>query len=389
MFTLILIVIYIAFIGLGIPNSLFGAAWPAIYEDLGLSLSDANYITVLISGFTALAGLFSARVTIKFGVGRVTLACTALIGVALLGFSVSGNVWFMCLCAIPLGIATGVMDAALSNYIALHYKAIHMNLLHCFFGLGASLSLYLMSIMLEHSTWSEGYRTVALIQFAITAVVLAALPLWKKVNAKTETEEDNVQPRNISVIKMARMPSVRLVWLICVATNAIEGVCSVWGSTYLVFGYEFGVEEAAKALTLYTIGMTLGRFMAGLLSAKITGWRLIYLCSGIVFVSIIMMFVPIPAVAVTGLFLVGLGNGPIYPNIMYLAPQNFGKDISSSIIGSQMAAAYAGIMIAPPIFGYLAEAFDASLMPVYLIACFVLMILAIYFFVRRIGAEKK
>ena len=163
MFTLILIVIYIAFVGLGFPNSLFGAAWPAIYEDLNLSLSDANYVTVLISGFTALAGLFSARVTNRFGIGRVTLVCTGLIGVSLLGFSVSGNLWFMCLCAIPLGIATGIMDAALSNYIPLHYKALHMNFMHCFFGLGASLSLYLMSIMLKKSSWNNGYRRVALV----------------------------------------------------------------------------------------------------------------------------------------------------------------------------------------------------------------------------------
>lgn len=385
MLTLILIVIYIAFIGLGFPNSLFGAAWPAIYQDLHLSLSDANYITVLISGFTALSGLFSARVTNKFGIGSVTLACTGLIGFSLLGFSVSGNLWFMCLCAIPLGIATGIMDAALNNYIALHYKTIHMNFMHCFFGLGASVSLYLMSIMLEKSSWSEGYRTVALIQFAITIIVMAALPLWSKVRVQKEVGAETEKNRNISVLEMAKMSSVRWVWLICITTSAIEGVCSAWGSSYLVFGYDFSVKEAAKVIALHTVGMTLGRFLSGLLSTKLSGWRLIYLCSGIVFVSIIMMFIPIPSVAVAGLFLMGLGNGPIYPNIMHLAPQNFGKDISGSIIGSQMATAYAGIMIAPPIFGYLAEAFGASIMPGYLTTCFAPMMVAIYFFVRKGG----
>lgn len=380
MLTLILMIVYMAFIGIGFPNTIFGAAWPAIYEDLHLALSDGNYVNILVSGCTALAGFFSARLVNKYGTAKVTFAGSCLIGISLLGFSVSGNLLCLCLCAIPLGLTTGVLDAALNNYVASHYKPMFTNLLHCAFGVGASLSLYVMSAMLERSDWNAGYRKVAMVQFVISALVLAILPAWKKLERNAEKEAEQEETVTLSLREMFGMPMVRLIWMICLATNVIEGVCSGWGSTYLVLSRGFTAEDAAMVVSAFTIGMTIGRFGSGLMAAKMSGWSIVYIGSGVTLISLFMLLIPSPMCLIAGFFLVGLGNGPIYPTMIQLTPIHFGRKFSGSIIGAQVGFTYFGFMAGPAIFGYMAQLISTDLLPYYMILFYVIMVLCIWKF---------
>ncbi len=374
--TILLIVIYIAFIGLGVPDSLFGTAWPAIYQEFGLPVSDANFITLLISGGTVLSSLMSARVIHKYGTANVTAVSTAMTAAALLGFSISHQLLWLCLFAIPLGLGAGAIDAALNNYVALHYKAIHMNLIACFYGVGITVSPYLMSFALRgQDGWRGGYRVVFFMQCAIAAITILSLPIWKKVHGG-ETEAEEAAPRPIPISTLARRRDVRLSWLIFVGSCAIEFTCNYWGSTYLTSVKGMAVDKAAQMITFYYVGVTLGRFLSGLLSTRVSSWRLVYIGQGILLAAILLIVLPLPAgAAVAGLFLIGLGNGPIFPNLVYLTPQSFGQEISQSVMGTQMAAANTGILLMPPIFGFLAQAFGADIFPYYLLAMFALLVL--------------
>ena len=383
MITLLLVIIYIAFIGLGLPHSLFGAAWPAIQLDFGVSIDAANYVTLIISGFTVVSSMLGARLTKKFGTSRVVASSTLLAALALLGFSFAENIVVMCLFAIPLGLSAGATDSSLNNYIALNYSAMHMNFLHCFYGVGVMTSPYLMSIILDKSGWQSGYRVIFAIQIGIAAIMLLSLPLWKKVGG-VEAEEEDKNARPLSYITMAKTGAIRLDWLMCIAINAIEGVVGIWGATYLVNAHGLTEARAAGAITLFYIGIAGGRFLSGILSNKISERRLISLGTVIMMAGIASMMIPLKALAILGLFLVGLGNGPVYPNIMHLTPENFGKAHSNSVVGSQMATAYFGIMIAPPIFGILAKWISASVFPIYLLVWGVIFIIASAFFKKKI-----
>lgn len=374
MATLLLIVIYIAFIGLGIPDSLFGAAWPAIYPEFGVPMSLASVVTLLISACTAVSSLSSARLINRFGTGLITLVSTALTAIALLGFSLSGALWWLCLFAVPLGLGAGAIDSALNNYVALHYRATHMSFLHCFYGVGVSLSPYLMSLALgEQNNWRGGYRVAFFIQLTISAVALLALPLWGRVQ-QNETASKTVAPRTLPLRQQARTPAIRAVWGLFVTSVAIEFTCGTWGSTFLVNARGLTAETAARVVTFYYIGMTLGRFLSGVLAARLAGWRLIRIGQGVVFAAIVMLAIPSPVTAGIGLFLVGLGNGPAFPNLTYLTPHSFGADVSQSVMGTQLAASYVGTMAVPPLFGLLAQTFGAGLFPWFLLVLYALLI---------------
>lgn len=389
MVTALLIVIYIAFIGLGLPHSLFGAAWPAIQADFSVSIDSANYITILISGFTVIASMLGARLVNKFGTRTVVTFSTIFAALALLGFSLSTNLWMMCIFAIPLGFSSGAIDASLNNYIALHYSAMHMNFMHCFYGIGIMTSPYVMSMMLKNNTWQTGYRVIFLLQLVIAAIIISTFPLWKKVTHKhTVSNNQDAPAENLSYIKMAKNPSIRLDWLMCIAINAVEGVAGVWGSSYLIYAHKFTEAEAAGSITMFYIGMALGRFVSGLLSAKMESWKIIKIATAIMIAGTLMMFIPVPLIAVFGLFFVGFGNGPVYPNIMHLTPRNFNEKHSGSILGSQMAAAYFGILIGPPIFGYLANLISASVLPAYIAVWNVIFVVAAALFLRKIKQKK-
>ena len=388
MATILLIVIYIAFIGLGIPDSLFGTAWPAIYPEFGLPVSAASFVPVLVSCGTFVASLMSARLINRFGAGKITAASTAMTALALLGFSLSHHLAALCLLAIPLGLGAGAIDAALNNYVAIHYQAAHMNFIACFYGIGITLSPYLMSFALSgQGGWRGGYRFVSIIQILIALLTILSLPLWQKAGAAGDGQPDTA-PRTVPLRELAKQPSIWLVWLIFFGSCAIEYTCNTWGSTFLITAKGMAAGQAAQMITVYYVGMTLGRFLSGVLSRKVKSWDLIRMGQGVVLAAILLILLPLPtAAAVAGFFLVGLGNGPVFPNLVHLTPRNFGEDISQSVMGSQMAAANSGILFMPPVFGLLAQAFGAWLFPWYLLALFALMLVPTLLSVRRLKKQ--
>lgn len=365
MSTLLLIIIYITFIGLGIPDSVFGTAWPAIYSEFDLPVSYANFITLTISGGTIISSLLSAKLIRCFGTGGITAISTIVTAVALFGFSVSTNFLFLWLMAIPLGLGAGAIDTALNNYAALHYRASHMSFLHCFYGIGVSCSPFLMSFALaKNSNWHNGYLMVFFIQFAIAILSVATLPVWKHVKTSESNEEENSV---IDFRSLLKMPKLYTVGLIFFSSCAIEYTCGNWGSTFLVEARNFFADRAARIITFYYIGMTLGRFLSGVLATKISSLRLVLIGQATVTAAILLMLLPLPNIfSGVALFLIGLGNGPIYPNMIYLTPQNFGKNISQSVMGLQMVLAYIGILCAPVLFGILAQKLGINILPFYL-----------------------
>lgn len=379
----LLIVIYVAFIGLGVPDSLIGSAWPAVHAQLNIPVEAVSFITFIISGCTVLSSMFSARILNKIGTAKVTAFSTAMTAVALLGFSFAQSFLVMVLLAVVLGLGAGAIDSGLNNYVALHFKASHMNFLHCFYGVGVSLSPYLMSVALSSAGWRGGYRYAFYVQAAIAVLLILSVPLWKKSSPDTQAEEE--KSTNLTLWQMAKMPEVRQVWVVMLATNAIEYACGVWGSTYLVEQKGFSAELGALALTVYYVGMSIGRFVSGLISGKISTWKRIGIGSAILAPAIVLMLLPLSGtVTVAGLFLIGLGNGSIYPNMIHLTPHNFGKEVSQSVMGSQIAFAYIGVMLAPPMVSLISSVFGIAVYPILLAALYVIMIIAIRCFVNRI-----
>ena len=384
----LLVVIYVAFIGLGVPDSLIGSAWPAIHSEMNIPVEAVSILTFIISGCTVLSSMFSAGILNKLGTAKVTAFSTAMTAAALLGFSFAPSFWFMIPLAVVLGLGAGAIDSGLNNYVALHFKASHMNFLHCFYGVGVSLSPYLMSQALSDAGWRGGYRYAFYVQAAITLLLIISIPMWKKSSSADESEDEN--STNLTLFQMAKMPEVRQVWIIMLATNAIEYACGVWGSTYLVSEKGFEAKHGALALTVYYVGMSIGRFVSGLLSEKISTWKRIGLGTIILAPAIAIMLLPLHgAVTVVGLFLVGLGNGSIYPNMIHLTPHNFGKEVSQSVMGSQIAFAYIGVMLAPPAVSLISRLFGIKIYPVLLAALYVIMVIALRCFVNRLKKLNK
>lgn len=384
----LLVVIYIAFIGLGVPDSLIGSAWPAVHTEMNIPVESVSVITFIISGCTVLSSMFSAGVLNKLGTAKVTAFSTAMTAAALLGFSLAPSFVFMIPLAVILGLGAGAVDSGLNNYVALHFKASHMNFLHCFYGVGVSLSPYLMSLALNNTGWRNGYRYAFCVQLFIAILLIISLPLWKKPAEAEQTEEE--KGISLSFFKMARMSDVRLVWIIMLATNAIEYACGVWGSTYLVAEKGFQTKHGALALTVYYVGMSVGRFVSGLLSDKISTWKRIGIGSAILAPAIVLMLLPLSGtVTVIGLFLVGLGNGSVYPNMIHLTPHNFGKEVSQSVMGSQIAFAYIGVMLAPPMVSVLTTVFGIEVYPVFLAILYLIMIIALRCFINQLKKKKR
>jgi fucose permease len=293
--------------------------------------------------------------------------------------------------AIVLGLGAGAIDSGLNNYVALHCKASHMNFLHCFYGVGVSLSPYIMSQAFESVGWRGGYRYAFYVQSAIAILLIVSLPMWKNPSSEEQAEEE--KGVTLTLWQMAKNREVRQVWVIMLMTNAIEYACGVWGSTYLVEEKGFNIEHGALALTIYYVGMSLGRFLSGLLANKIKTWKRIFIGSVILAPAIVIMLLPLPNVfAVLGLFLIGLGNGSIYPNMIHLTPHNFGKEVSQSIMGSQIAFAYIGVMLAPPMVSLISGVFGIKVYPVLLALLYVVMVATLKCFVnclKKQGRYKK
>lgn len=373
---LLLAIIYIAFISLGLPDALLGAAWPIMHSELGVEVFFAGGISLIIAGGTILSSLMSDRLTKLLSPGKVTALSVALTALALFGFSVSTEYWQLLLWAIPYGLGAGSVDACLNNYVALHYSSRVMSWLHCMWGLGASVGPYVMGFALTGGlSWNMGYRIIALFQVALTAVLLLSLPLWKKRDTQTGAE-NGVQTAALSLKEVFSISGAKELMLAFFCYCAVEQTAILWGSSYLVMHHGLDKEIAASLASMFLIGLTLGRAVSGFLTAKLNDTNMIRLGQGIVVLGILLMFMPFGSeVAMVGLLLIGLGCAPIYPCVIHSTPDHFGADKSQAIIGVQMASAYLGTLTMPPLFGLIANYVSASLLPAYLAVLTGVMIL--------------
>lgn len=378
MATILFLLIAIIYIGLGLPDSLLGAAWPAIYVDLNLPISYANFITILISLGTVGASLFSAKIINKFGTGLVTAISTLLTAIGLIGFSISSSMLWFCLFSIPLGVGAGAIDAAINNYVAVNYNSLCVNLVHCFYGIGVALSPFIMGVALSfNNNWELGYRLVFFIQTVVCLFAFIAIPIWKKVSENKQGTVEEVKPITLTFKQMVKMPAVRTAWILVFSSVALEFTCGIWCCSFLVNAELMAESSAAKMLTFYYIGMTLGRLVSGFVSAKLGAMRTTFIGHAFVGIAIVILMLPLPSIVKgVALFFIGFGNGPTFPNITYLTPINFGKDLSQSIVSSQMTACNLGILLVPPIFGLIADYLDIKLFPYFLCILFIIMVVS-------------
>ena len=376
MYQLLLVIIYMAFISLGLPDSLLGAAWPNMYTEFNVPLSYAGIISAIIAGGTVVSSLQSDRMTLKFGTGKVTAVSVAMTAAALLGFSVTHSFPLLCLWAIPYGLGAGSVDASINNYVALHYKSRHMSWLHCMWGVGAATGPYIMGRALTGGLgWNSGYRTIGLMQIALTAVLFISLPLWKTGISETPVESAEEEPRKPIPLKdVLRIRGAKEVLICFFCYCGIEQTAGLWASSYMSLYKGVPADTAASFGSMFFIGITAGRAVSGFLTIRFNDKTMIRLGQGIILLGIIIMLIPAGAVpSVIGLILIGLGCAPIYPCIIHSTPAHFGRDKSQAVIGVQMAFAYMGTLGMPPLFGILANAISVSLLPFYLLALLALM----------------
>ena len=376
MATLLLIVIFIDFIGLGIPDSLFGAAWPAINSDFGLPISAANAVTVTMTVCSIISSLMSAKLTEKFSTSKIAAVSTALTAVGLFGFSISKNIYMMFFFTLFLGFGAGAIDAALNNYVAVHYRASHMNFLHCFYGIGVTLSPYLMSLALKNRSWQTGYRLAFIIQLVISIIAFASLPLWQKNGRLSESSDE--KSGKSSFAELVKLPGIKSTWLVFFGSCALEYVSGTWSSSFLVNSRGITVDRAALFVTVYYGGIALGRFLSGIFSSKLKPQQIILIGTILIIPAIVLVSQPfIPNLIAVGMFLIGLGNGPLYPNMVHLTPIRFGAQRSQAVMGSQMAAAYIGILSMPALTGFLAQKFSTDIFPYCLAALYGIMLISL------------
>ncbi len=375
MASVLLLLIYLAFISLGIPDSLFGAAWPTMGRDLGTALSAGGVVTSLISGATIVSSLLSARVIRRFGTGLVTAVSVGMTALALVGFSLAPGFVWLCLLALPLGLGAGCVDSGLNHYVSLHYSANQMNLLHGFYGIGVSLSPYLMAVALERGGWRQGYGLLGLAQAAIGLLLLLTLPLWKRVAHKEGTIQPNATPLPLS--RQLRLPGVAAALAAFSCSCGLEYTAGIWGSTYLVAARGLSPEAGARGITLYYVGMTAGRMLSGFTARRLGSRRLILWGQCLVGLGVAALLLPLPARGVVAaLFVIGFGNGPVFPNLLHRTPQHFGREASQSVMGLQMAASYLGITLLPPLGGVLVQHLGSGIFPIWLLFLFGCMTLA-------------
>lgn len=379
---LLLAIIYLAFISLGLPDSLLGSAWPTMYIQFDVPISYAGIISMIIAGGTIISSLQSDRLTKWLGTGKVTAISVAATAVALFGFSFSHSFWALCLWAIPYGLGAGSVDASLNNYVALHYKSRHMSWLHCMWGVGATTGPYIMGIALSAGHgWNMGYRYIGVIQMILTAALIFSLPLWKGRTEEAEVEELQTDPAEnakmvLSVREILKISGAREVMICFFCYCALEQTTGLWASSYLSLHKGIPAETAAAFASLFFIGITVGRAISGFVTMKLNDIQMIRLGQGIIVAGIVAMILPGSNIlAMAGLILIGLGCAPIYPCVIHSTPAHFGADKSQAIIGVQMAFAYIGTMLMPPLFGLIARGISVALLPFYLFVILVVMII--------------
>lgn len=386
MVNLLLAVIYVAFISLGLPDAVLGAAWPTMSVDLGAPISWAGGISMTISAGTIVSALLSDRMTLHFGAGKVTAVSVALTALALFGFSVAPNYWVLILLAIPYGLGAGGVDAALNNYVAIHYESRHMSWLHAMWGIGALTGPYVMGFALGAGQgWPWGYRYISILQVALTAILIFSLPLWKKRSeAKTgevsgesdgTVNDETRKPLGVRGVLAIRGAKEILVMFFCYC--ALESTAMLWGSSYMVLGKGIDKTTAAMWASLFCIGITVGRLASGFLTMKFNDPTMIRLGQALVLTGIVSMLLPLPynIGTIVGLMIIGLGCAPIYPCVIHSTPVYFDEDKSQAIVGMQMACAYVGSMCMPPVFGLIAQHISVLWFPLYMLVFLVLMVI--------------
>lgn len=371
MYSFLLALIFLAFISLGLPDSLLGSGWPAMHAELNVPVSFMGIVSMVISGGTIVSSLFSDKLTRKIGTRVVTVVSVFLTVVALFGFSFSNKFWLLIIFAIPYGLGAGAIDAALNNYVALHYKARHMSWLHCFWGVGTIVSPFIMGFALTNSSWNDGYRIVGFIQLAIAILLLATLPVWK-VNKKTEIQEQ----KSVGLLGALKIKGVPFLLVGFFAYCAAEATAMQWASTYFVEVKGIAAEQAAMFASLFFIGITAGRFICGFITDKLGDRKMIIIGCCILTCGIVSLFIPVNSymLSLVGFVVIGLGCAPVYPCIIHSTPNNFGAENSGAIIGIQMASAYVGSTFIPPLFGLLGNLIGFEIMPVFLLVFVALMI---------------
>lgn len=373
MYILLLSIIYVSFISLGLPDGLLGAGWPSMHPDLNVPVGFAGIVSMTISACTVVSSLLSDRLIHRFGTGKVTAVSVAMTAAALFGFSFSTQFWMLILWALPYGLGAGSVDTALNNFVALHYKAKHMSWLHCFWGIGATAGPYIMGFCLSHGMgWPRGYRTIGIIQVVLTAMLFISLPLWKR-NKQAEADEEESKPHSLR--EVIRIPGAKQILITFFCYCAIESGTGLWGSSYMVNYRGVSAEKAASWIALYYLGITIGRGVSGFVTLKLNDRQMIRLGQGIILVGLALVLIPAGEVVLcAGLLLVGLGCAPIYPSVIHSTPENFGREASQSMVGVQMASAYCGSTLMPPVIGFLMSHVSMALYPFLLLIIMALML---------------
>lgn len=377
MIQILLLIIYVAFISLGLPDGLLGAAWPTMYIDIGVPISTAGIISMVIAFGTIISALFSDKLTYLLGTGKVTALSVAMTCVALYGFSFSDHIIALLLWSIPYGLGAGSVDAALNNYVAIHYSSRHMSWLHCMWGIGASIGPYLMGYAISCSKgWEQGYIYVGFIQIVLTVVLFLSLPLWKGRSNITDSSEQEDDRKPMKLIEIIKIPGVNAVLITFFCYSALESTSGLWAASYLQLAKGLDEGTAASMASLFYIGITVGRAINGFLTIKLSDTKLIRLGQGLVLMGVVILMLPLNiGFTFAGIVIVGLGCAPIYPCVIHSTPARFGVKRSQAIVGVQMASAYIGTMIMPPIFGILADTFSMIIWPFYLVTILLLMII--------------
>lgn len=396
--TVLLIIIYLAFISLGLPDSLLGAAWPSMYPDMKVPISYAGIVSMIISGGTIVSSLFSDRLIRKSGTGLVAFISTLTTSLALFGFSFSKKFYMLCLFAIPLGLGAGAIDAALNNFVALYYKAKHMSWLHCFWGVGAMTGPVIMSYFLTQGyAFRLGYRTVAIIQLFLSVVLIASLPFWKKaeINSTTPPEKGNQEKgiqdhKIISKKELLKLPEVKQALTAFFCYCSIEATMGLWGSSFAVIAHGVQTDIAARWASLFYFGITFGRFLSGFVTLKLNNRQMVLLGEALIAAGMVMIMLPFGKISsLVGFILAGIGCAPIFPSLLHETPANFGAKYSQSVMGLQMASAYIGTTFIPPLFGALALKTSYLLLPFFTSTVLVLMFIMVNLLNKRVDEKNK
>ena len=383
MYHLLLAVIYAAFISLGLPDSLLGAAWPQMHQMLQVPVGWAGAVSATVSLCTVTSSLLSARLVSRFGTGKVTAASVLMSGLALLGFSVTNNYFLLFVWAVPYGLGAGGVDAALNNYVALHYSSRHMSWLHCMWGLGASVGPYILGYAMSGgATWHSGYRIIGLMQMVLFAFLFFSLPIWRGESKQTPGEKTRV----LSLKQAMQIPGAKEVFATFFCYCALEQTCMLWTSSYLALYRGLNTQVAAEGASLFFVGITLGRAISGFLTSRLNDTALIRMGQSVIALSLVLMLLPLGTWMCMGaVFLAGLGCAPIYPCIIHSTPENFGAENSQGVIGMQMAFAYLGNLLTPPVFGLLAQNITPGLLPWFLGLLLAAMVVFHQRLLRKVG----